>query len=91
VEFECSQGSGPRRRLSVFRVLATEQEALRRSTRLWADHLFEPLLRWVNEELVPARWLVLEGEPESLPTQPASRVEELLPHRWHPRIGSAKR
>jgi hypothetical protein len=32
---------------------------------LWADHLFERLLRWVNEELVPARWLVLEGEPES--------------------------
>jgi hypothetical protein len=32
---------------------------------LWADHLFERLLRWVNDELVSARWLVLEGEPES--------------------------
>lgn len=24
---------------------------------LWQDHLFEPFLRWVNEELEPARWL----------------------------------
>lgn len=24
---------------------------------LWQDHLFEPFLRWVNEELAPARWL----------------------------------
>ena len=24
---------------------------------LWQDHLFEPFLKWVNEELAPARWL----------------------------------
>jgi hypothetical protein len=24
---------------------------------LWQDHLFDPLLRWVNEELAPACWL----------------------------------
>lgn len=28
---------------------------------LWIDHLFEPFLTWVNEELVPARWLALYG------------------------------
>lgn len=24
---------------------------------LWQDHLFDPLLEWVNDELAPARWL----------------------------------
>lgn len=24
---------------------------------LWQDHLFDPFLEWVNEELAPARWL----------------------------------
>ncbi len=28
---------------------------------LWRDHLFEPFLRWVNEELAPARWLRVSG------------------------------
>ena len=31
---------------------------------LWTEHLFEPLLAWVNEELSPAHWLVLEGRPQ---------------------------
>lgn len=31
---------------------------------LWADHLFEALLTWVNEKLAPAQWLVLEGTPQ---------------------------
>jgi hypothetical protein len=26
---------------------------------LWTDHLFEELLKWVNEDLAPANWLVL--------------------------------
>jgi hypothetical protein len=30
---------------------------------LWADHLFEALLTWVNEKLAQAQWLVLEGIP----------------------------
>ena len=30
---------------------------------LWADHLFEALLNWVNETLARAHWLVLEGTP----------------------------
>jgi hypothetical protein len=29
---------------------------------LWTDHLFEALLEWVNEELTPANWLILEGK-----------------------------
>lgn len=32
---------------------------------LWADHLFEPLLEWVNESLALAKWLALSGEPGS--------------------------
>lgn len=28
-----------------------------RAESLWQDHLFEPFLRWVNEELAPAHWL----------------------------------
>jgi hypothetical protein len=31
---------------------------------LWTGHLFEPLLTWVNDELSPANWLVLEGRAE---------------------------
>ena len=31
---------------------------------LWADHLFEPLLEWVNGELARAKWLALYGDPE---------------------------
>jgi len=30
---------------------------------LWADHLFETLLDWVNEKLARAQWLVLEAIP----------------------------
>ena len=29
----------------------------------WADHLFEPLLEWVNESLAKAEWLALSGDP----------------------------
>jgi hypothetical protein len=43
---------------------------------LWADHLFERLLTWVNDDLVPARWLVLEGEPE---TYSCARLAEVPP------------
>jgi hypothetical protein len=32
---------------------------------LWADHLFEPLLEWVNESLAQAKWLALSGDPGS--------------------------
>lgn len=28
---------------------------------LWCDHLFEPFLEWVNDTLVPARWLGIYG------------------------------
>ena len=31
---------------------------------LWADHLFEPLLEWVNDSLARAKWLALYGNPE---------------------------
>jgi hypothetical protein len=31
---------------------------------LWADHLFGPLLEWVNGELARAKWLALFGSPE---------------------------
>lgn len=31
---------------------------------LWADHLFEPLLEWVNDSLGGAKWLALYGNPE---------------------------
>ena len=31
---------------------------------LWADHLFEPLLEWVNDTLARAKWLALYGNPE---------------------------
>jgi hypothetical protein len=30
---------------------------------LWADHLFETLLTWVNEKLARAQWLVLQATP----------------------------
>ena len=28
---------------------------------LWIDHLYEPFLKWVNEELASARWLEISG------------------------------
>ncbi len=30
---------------------------------LWAEHLFEALLKWVNEDLARAQWLVLQATP----------------------------
>jgi hypothetical protein len=30
---------------------------------LWADHLFEPFLEWVNNDLANAKWLSLRGNP----------------------------
>ena len=31
---------------------------------LWADHLFEKFLDWVNESLAKAKWLALYGSPD---------------------------
>jgi hypothetical protein len=31
---------------------------------VWADHLFEPFLKWVNDDLANAKWLGLFGNPE---------------------------
>ena len=30
---------------------------------IWVDHLFKPLLKWVNEDLAQSNCLVLEGAP----------------------------
>jgi len=30
---------------------------------LWGDHLFEPFLEWVNDNLAKAKWLELHGDP----------------------------
>lgn len=35
---------------------------------LWADHLFEPFLCWVNDTLAPSRWLELIGTDDSSTT-----------------------
>ena len=32
---------------------------------LWIAHDFEPFLEWVNTELTPTRWLVLNGEADA--------------------------
>jgi hypothetical protein len=32
--------------------------------RWWADHLFDPLLEWVNDSLARAKWLALYGDPK---------------------------
>ena len=31
---------------------------------LWVDHLFEPFLEWVNDNLAKAKWLALHGDPD---------------------------
>ena len=31
---------------------------------LWIDHLYEPFLKWVNEELASARWLQISGSSD---------------------------
>jgi hypothetical protein len=31
---------------------------------LWIDHLFEPFLKWVNEQLAPAHWLQISGSSD---------------------------
>jgi hypothetical protein len=47
---------------------------------LWADHLFEGLLVWVNDNLAQAKWLALYGSPEQaswarlLPSDDPSRT-----------------
>jgi len=43
--------------LTEYKKLFVSREAL------WADHLFETLLEWVNEKLARAQWLVLEAIP----------------------------
>jgi hypothetical protein len=30
---------------------------------LWTDHLFEPFIAWVNDDLAKAKWLALHGSP----------------------------
>ncbi len=34
-------------------------------TALWADHLFEPFLAWVNDTLAPSPWLELTGTADN--------------------------
>lgn len=29
---------------------------------IWLDHLYEPFLTWVNETLIPAQWLIIQGK-----------------------------
>ena len=31
---------------------------------LWTDHLYEPFLKWVNEQLAPACWLQISGSSD---------------------------
>jgi hypothetical protein len=31
---------------------------------LWVNHLFEPFLDWVNDNLAKAKWLALHGDPD---------------------------
>jgi hypothetical protein len=63
---------------------------------LWTDHLFEALLKWVNEDLAPANWLILDGEVDGFtcaslaplrPDAPAAPdcVQHVLPLRTPPR------
>ncbi len=35
--------------------LYTSREAI------WLDHLYEPFLNWVNEILIPAQWIIIQG------------------------------
>jgi len=70
--------------LPEFKKLFPSREAL------WTEHLFEPLLTWVNEELSPAHWLVLEGQAKHStaarlasdapgpPTQPDPKWPEIV-------------
>lgn len=54
---------GPTRRSSgdhYCELCPLEKRRLFRSRReLLSDHLFEPLLKWVNEHLIPSRWICL--------------------------------
>ncbi len=63
---------------------------------LWTDHLFEELLKWVNEDLAPANWLILEGKAHHFtsatitslrPDSPGAPdcVRHVLPLRMQPR------
>jgi len=63
---------------------------------LWTDHLFEGLLKWINEDLAPAKWLVLNGTVQTFnsawitPLRPvapgeANCVRHVLPLRIQPR------
>jgi hypothetical protein len=63
---------------------------------LWTDHLFEELLKWVNEDLAPAKWLVLNDTVQAFnsawitqlrPDAPvaADCVRHVLPLRTQPR------
>ena len=45
-----------------------QPQIFRDRTALWIDHLFKPLLEWVNVELAKSNWLVLEGEESSATT-----------------------
>jgi hypothetical protein len=63
---------------------------------LWTDHLFEALLKWVNERLAPANWLILDGRVQGFtsawltplhPDGPGAPdcVRHVLPLRTQPR------
>jgi len=43
---------------------------------LYTDHLFEPFLKWVNDDLAKAKWLMLEGKPDHATS---ARLMEELP------------
>ena len=45
------------------RCLTDARRAFADRPALWADHLFDPLLEWVNEDLARAKWLALDGSP----------------------------
>ena len=45
---------------------------------LWEDHLFRPLMNWVNNELANARWLRLLGNCNG--STAAELIYDELPH-----------
>ncbi len=68
------------------RVLFPSREAV------WQDHLFDPFLKWLNDTLLPAKWLGLYGGVEQgctwaeLLTEPDPKATEVLPL-WLPERG----
>ena len=52
---------------------------LPRSRSLWADHLFEPLLEWVNDTLATAVWMELTDDTRSSTTARLMTTRPLEP------------